>query len=187
MYSLIEIVLWLAPSGILVLIVVGLLGYFALNRPGMDEYRRLSERVRHLEANHIKDLDALRDAREEIFYLGRLISMLAELMQAAGLILPDEVDEYMARRRKRPPVTETKLGVLVQRSLHQHFDLAELEQLAFVLGIVFEDLPGATKEQRSRELVQFADRRGQMEVLTGKIRELRPAIPLPWLGGRDPP
>lgn len=188
MVSITEVILWLAPTGILLAVLIVVLANLATRRTDTAEYRRLSERVRLLEADHHADLAQITSFREEVFYLGRLISMLAALIESAGMELPNEVEQYMRRRRVyRPLPADPDLAIMVQHALQQFFSLDELQQLAFEMGVECDNLPGATKERKARELVLFLDRRGQMELLVQTIREMRPNIPLPWLGGRDPP
>lgn len=188
MVSVVEVVLWLMPTAVLIIILIAVLVFLAMRRTDTGEYRRLAERVRHLEANHSADLVQITSFREEIFYLGRLISMLATVIEDAGLIIPNEVDQYLQRRRISKPVPDDPdLAVLIQHALEQFFSLEELLQLAFEMGVDFDNLPGSGKERKARELVLFFDRRSQLEMLVQKVRELRPFLPLPWLGGRDPP
>lgn len=183
--SPVEIALWLAPTAVFGLI---LLIYLATNRIDTDEYRRLVERVRHLEAHHVADLAQINSAREEIFYLSRLVSVLADLIQQAGLPLPADVRKYLQKRQGwQPAPLDPDLAVLVQHTLNQFFNLEELSQLAFEIGVDLEILPGSTRESKARELVLFVDRRGQLEMLVDKIAQMRPNVPLPWRGGRDPP
>lgn len=188
MVSIVEVVLWLAPTAVLVIFVIGTLANLATRRTDTDEYKRLAERVKNLEIDHRADLVQITSFREEVFYLGRLISMLASVVEAAGLSLPDEVETYLKRRHAQRPVPgDPDLAIMAQHAITQFFSLEELGQLAFEMGIDFDELPGSTKERKAREIVLFADRRGQLELLVHHIRSLRPNIPLPWLGGRDPP
>lgn len=188
MVSLTEVVLWLMPTAVFVLILIVILANLATRRTDTAEYRRLAERVRLLEADHHADLAQITSFREEIFYLGRLISMLAALIEGAGMELPDEVEQYMKRRRiSRPLPSDPDLAILIQHALQQFFSLEELQQLAFEMGVSFDDLPGSSRERKSRELVMFVDRRGQLEMLVDTVHQLRPNVPLPWLGGRGPP
>lgn len=188
MVSVIEVVLWLLPTAVLSIILIAVLVVLATRRTDTAEYRRLAERVRHLEANHSADLVQITSFREEIFYLGRLISMLATVIEDAGLIVPGEVDQYLQRRRVSKPIPgDPDLAILIQHALDQFFSLDELRQLAFELGVDFDNLPGMTKERKAQELVLFVDRRSQLEMLVQAVREMRPNVPLPWLGGRDPP
>lgn len=188
MVSVLEVVLWLAPTAIVLIVLISVLITLATRRTDTAEYRRLSERVRLLEADHRADLAQITHFREEIFYMGRLISMLATLIEASGLELPDEVAHYIQRRHiHRASPIDPDLTVMVQHALHQFFNTDDLSQLAFELGIDYENLPGSTKERKARELVLFVDRRGQLEMLVQAVREMRPNVPLPWLGGRDPP
>lgn len=188
MVSVQEVVLWLIPTAVSIFILIAVLVFLATRRTDTAEYRRLADRVRHLEANHSADLVQITSFREEIFYLGRLISMLATVIEDAGLIIPGEVDRYLQRRRVGKPIPgDPDLAILIQHALDQFFSLEELELLSFELGIDFDNLPGTTKERKAQEIVLFVDRRSQLEMLVQAVHEMRPNVPLPWLGGRDPP
>jgi hypothetical protein len=183
-----ELVLWLAPTALSIIVLIGVLLYLATRRTDTAEYQRLANRIRLLEADHRADLVQIASFREEIFYLGRLISLLADQLEGSGLALPQDVREYLRQRLNRRPVSANpELVVLIQHALSQFFDRDELNQLSFELGVEFDNLPGSTREAKARELVQFVDRRGQLEILVEHIREMRPNVPLPWRGGRDPP
>lgn len=183
-----ELALWLTPTAVSSLILIAVLLYLVTRRTDTAEYQRLADRVRLLEADHRADLVQIASFREEIFYLGRLISLLADQLESSGLALPPDVADYLRQRHNRRPVSANpELVVLIQHALNQFFDKNELGQLSFELGIDFENLPGSTKESKTRELVMFVDRRGQLEMLVDHIRQMRPNVPLPWLGGRDPP
>jgi hypothetical protein len=63
------------------------------------------------------------------------------------------------------------------------FNGPELEELAFDLGVLFEDLPGQTLSQKRKELLLYFQRRGEMEKLIARCQELRPNIN--WGVGRS--
>jgi len=187
-FTVIEYLLLYVPVVLVFVILLVVLAVLATRRPDTAEQERLTKRVRSLEADHVADMAQITGLREEVFFLGRLISMMADRIEEAGLLLPDEVVDYLRRRHGRAPiVADPELVVLVQHALQQFFDQSELIQLAFELGIDFDNLPGSRKEDKTRELVLFVDRRGQLEMLVDVVRRMRPNVPLPWLGGRGPP
>lgn len=193
-FTVIEYLLLSIPVALLVLILVIALAVLAIRRPiqvdpaEQERQERLHKRLRLLEADHVADMAQISGLREEVFYLGRLISMMADRIQEAGLLLPDDVVDYLRRRHNNSPiVADPELVVLVQHALDRFFDQGELRQLAFEMGVDFDNLPGVTKEDKARELVLFVDRRGQLEMLVQHIVMMRPNVPLPWLGGRGPP
>jgi hypothetical protein len=55
-----------------------------------------------------------------------------------------------------------------------HFDLSELHQLWFDLGIDYEELAGQRKSDAARELIVYAERHGRIDVLLARCREPRP-------------
>lgn len=58
--------------------------------------------------------------------------------------------------------------------LKQHFDKAELRQLAFEVLIDHEDLPGETRSDLARELALKCRRHGRLVELEERIRKERP-------------
>ncbi len=61
----------------------------------------------------------------------------------------------------------------LRRTLDEKFDLEEVKNLCFDLGIDFDDLPGEGK--KTRELVAYCWRHDCLENLMAKIDSLRPA------------
>jgi hypothetical protein len=62
--------------------------------------------------------------------------------------------------------------------LNKYFSYEELRLLIFELGIEFEDLPGASKREKSRELIVFLERQGRLSELIQYIRLDRPDVDL---------
>jgi hypothetical protein len=186
--TLFEVIFFLTPTAILLSVLIGILIHLALRRPETAEMTRLTKRVRNLEADHAADLAQITAAREQIFYLGRLISKLADIMDLAGMVLPDEIYAYLKRQGGKRPVTiDPELVVLIQHALVQFFSLDELTQLAFEVGVDIENLDGVRKEDKARSLVLFMDRRRQLEILVSAVMLMRPNLPFPWVESRGPP
>jgi hypothetical protein len=61
--------------------------------------------------------------------------------------------------------------------IHGRFDLSELRTFCFYLGVDFENLPGGTKADKARELVQHLHRRDRIISLLQTGRQLRPDVP----------
>jgi hypothetical protein len=61
--------------------------------------------------------------------------------------------------------------------LTTRFNEGELRTFCFDLGIDYDDLPGAGKADRARELVSYYERRGQVAVLVENGKRLRPDTP----------
>jgi hypothetical protein len=55
-----------------------------------------------------------------------------------------------------------------------YFNLPELRNLAFDLGINHEELPGETLSDKGRELLAYCIRHGLLPALVRRCRELRP-------------
>lgn len=185
MFSLTQVVIFLAPTAVATSILIGVLIYLAMSRTDTEEYRRLAERVRHLEANHVADLAQISKAREEVFYLGRLISLLADMIERAGMVVPPEVSSYLTREY-RYGASASDLALLLQQTLRERFDMAELESLAFEIGLELEQIPGSTKDQKVLHLIRHLERRDRLNDLAARVAELRPGA-IPWYNARDPP
>ncbi len=65
--------------------------------------------------------------------------------------------------------------------LEKHFNLEELEELAFNVDVEWEDIPGKTKQEKSRKLLQHLQRRKCIPLLIETLQEARPNIN--WLEG----
>ena len=63
----------------------------------------------------------------------------------------------------------------LRRTLENRFDLEEIQDLCFDLGIDFDALRGAGK--KAREVVSYCQRRGRLEELATRIATLRPEAP----------
>jgi cellulose synthase operon protein C len=58
--------------------------------------------------------------------------------------------------------------------LNKEFNLEELRELCFILGIEFDNISGSTKAAKARELVSYMQRRGLLDELAKAIQQLRP-------------
>ena len=65
--------------------------------------------------------------------------------------------------------------------LRNHFDESELRDLCFDLQINYEDLPGQSRRDKTRELVTFCQRRRQLPELVEACRQLRPNVSWPYV------
>ena len=57
-----------------------------------------------------------------------------------------------------------------------YFDLSEIADLSFRLGVDHEEIKGQNKSDKARELVVYMERRGQLDRLTSTVWRLRPHI-----------
>jgi photosystem II stability/assembly factor-like uncharacterized protein len=84
-----------------------------------------------------------------------------------GLVWHTVVSKRVAKRKYRAKL---------RRILVQRFDEGELRTLCFELEINYEDLPGAGRANKARELVAYLDRRRRISDLIRTGKELRPDI-----------
>lgn len=63
--------------------------------------------------------------------------------------------------------------------LAQHFNLEELKQLCFDLGVDYDNLGGETKDNKTQSLLQHALRHGRLQTLQARCEELRPTAEWP--------
>lgn len=71
-----------------------------------------------------------------------------------------------------PPSSSANL----RQQLATYFNLSELQNLSHDLGIKPETIKGSTPEDFARELVEHCGRRGMLDVLVERCKELRPHI-----------
>ena len=64
----------------------------------------------------------------------------------------------------------------LRSGLIRYFSLSELHDLCFELGIDFDDLGGASKADKARELISYLDRRGRLPELVRILRQQRPHV-----------
>ncbi|MCB8927533.1 MAG: hypothetical protein H6652_18120 [Ardenticatenaceae bacterium] len=62
------------------------------------------------------------------------------------------------------------------RAINDSFSEDDLRDLCFELRLDFENLPGAVKKDKARELIIHFDRRKRINVLVAAFRELRPHV-----------
>jgi hypothetical protein len=74
---------------------------------------------------------------------------------------------------------EQVILIRVRDLLREGFDLSELADLGFDLGIRPDSIPGNTIAAKSRELVGYTERRGQLPALVAHARRQRPHLSWP--------
>lgn len=186
-FTLIEITMLVSPALLSMSVLIGVLVVMVTRRTDGQEMRRLTERVRNLEAEHAVDAGKLAAADRQLFHLGRMLSMLADLVVESGLTLPAEIRDYLSEFygiQNQPPDQSEEAAHLLH-VLDRFFDLAEIGELAFHLDVDFDNLAGERKIDKARALICYLERRGRLDELIDAIREERPN--LPWMGGRGPP
>ena len=73
---------------------------------------------------------------------------------------------------RQPAVAHTQL----RQKLVTTFNVSELRTLCFDLGVDYEDIPGAAKEEMARELVAYFERNGRIPDLIQYCRSKRPHV-----------
>ena len=69
----------------------------------------------------------------------------------------------------------------LQRLVATHFDMDELQMVAFALGVDWDELKGTTKSLKTVALIHHLDRRGGLNDLLGLLGEERPSIAWPTI------
>ncbi len=66
--------------------------------------------------------------------------------------------------------------VVLRNTLVDRFSADELQNLAYDIGIDYDNLAGDTKSARARNLIEYLHRRGQLDTLVGWVQKNRPDI-----------
>lgn len=112
-------------------------------------------------------------------------SELARLMRDSGIEaspaeigrLAEAINSAIAFQLNVPhPQIDRQRMAGVRVKLAAYFSLEELQTLCFDLGVDYEELPGATKSGKARELVAFCARHDRVEPLLALSRRLRPHV-----------
>lgn len=123
--------------------------------------RALSEQVRGMHAE-----------------ISRLQNKVADLTLGVGVLssqlmglghLPDYVPAA-AEKEADPPMDTTA----IYNRLIREFDVNELDDLAYRMGVDVGELAADTKSGRARELVQYAERHGELNKLVASLSDVRP-------------
>ncbi len=75
-----------------------------------------------------------------------------------------------------PTPVETKSLVTLADLITRYFNLSEVRDLCFRLGIEYEDVGGEGKSEKVRELVMLAERNGRLHHLIPLLQQLRPHV-----------
>ena len=78
-------------------------------------------------------------------------------------------------------MADIELLTQLRQLLSKRFSDGELRTLCFDLGVEYEDLPGAGKADKARELVDYMDRYDRLADLVRVGRQARPDVPWPEL------
>lgn len=118
------------------------------------------------------DIDVIITVYQEVDWIGsaRVITNASKVESRGELAISVE---------SRPVGnTDANLQVL-RRALDDGYNLEELRDLCFELGIDFEDLPGETQSGKARELVLYARRHGLEARLVEQVMRDRPHLLVP--------
>ena len=109
--------------------------------------------------------------------LGVIAGVVGILAGAVQLI------EYLQKRREAPPnpsqksVSQHRQLVYLRQILTERFSESELQTLCFDLAIDYENVPGDSKADTARELIEYLKRRDRIPELIAAGERLRPDIP----------
>lgn len=78
---------------------------------------------------------------------------------------------------KRQPIGQVN-PIRLREAIINGFNVSELQDLAFYLGISYEDLGGSGKSDKVRELIGYLQRRGRLADLVSYVRQERPHLTL---------
>jgi hypothetical protein len=95
-----------------------------------------------------------------------------------GMYATGDLDVGVQRAEEAPVrgTSERTYLTELRQTLAAHFDEGELRTLCFDLGIDYDDLPGAGRANKARELVAYLDRRGRISELVRICERLRPRV-----------
>ncbi len=101
---------------------------------------------------------------------------------ASGLVIGDQatVTQHFVTSPQAVPVNvsspdHARLPALVDQ-ISRYFNLEEMRDLCFRLGIEYDDLPGEGKSAQVRELVMRVQRNGRLSELLPLLQQLRPHV-----------
>ncbi|MCB8945303.1 MAG: hypothetical protein H6658_16270 [Ardenticatenaceae bacterium] len=77
----------------------------------------------------------------------------------------------------------TSALAILRRNIEEYFNLEELQDLTFEIGIRYENIAGDTLRAKTRELVIYCDRNSLIELLLTTLERERPSVPIKWREG----
>jgi hypothetical protein len=167
----------------------------ALSRPRhrrdelQEQYDLLSENIQRLRTAHAIEAGAairfqlekqIEQAESERDVLEQQMDMPDEEREQTPPPGPEEGVQPGGAAPEKGAVDQAYLTQLRQ-VLTTRFDAGELRTLCFDLGVDYDDLPGAGKASRARELVGYLARRDRIADLIRVGKRLRPDISWPEL------
>lgn len=144
--------------------------YEVMERALASQQRRYDQqtaRIDELERQRMSDHGLIIDLRNKVAALEAYVATLVRQLQENG-ITPAAL----------PPIATA--APIDKRQLAQRiaalFDMDEMSTLMFDIGIDDEALAGRTRQARARELVDYAERHGQLDVLAAAVNASRPDV-----------
>ena len=64
----------------------------------------------------------------------------------------------------------------LREQISTSFNISEIKDLCFDLGVEYENLSGATRADKTRELVKYCQRHGRLNELVKRCKEIRPNV-----------
>jgi hypothetical protein len=157
-------------------------------RDGLQEqYDLLSEKIQRLRTAHAIEAGAavrfqlekqIEQAESERDGIEQQMDMPGEELGQASSPGPEWNIQAIGAAPEEGAVDQAYLTQLRQ-VLTTRLDAGELRTLCFDLGVDYDDLPGARKASRARELVGYLARRDRIADLIRVGKRLRPDIPWP--------
>lgn len=87
------------------------------------------------------------------------------------------VDNDTLRQAVQQAVKKFRVNrVFLLENLVNCFSDGELNTLCFNIGIDYQDIPGANKNDRARELIMYVERRGDLQKLVSECQRQRPTV-----------
>jgi hypothetical protein len=130
----------------------------------------LSDRITELERLRRQDHETIMTTLIEVEKWKAYARQLAQLLFDLDQDVPPSPDAGLSVAVLLPAPSEKVLHKL----LTDLFNLEEIDDVAFRMGINVEDLEGGVVGRRARSLVTYARRHGQLDELAGLVRQLRP-------------
>ena len=90
----------------------------------------------------------------------------------------------MEATNKRLPAGFSKLQIV--ELLERHFDVNEIDMLAWDLGLNADNIRGESRDERTRALMSYCERHNLVAALLERCQDLRPEITWPRPSTRPP-
>lgn len=145
--------------------------YIAMEQALASQQKRYDQqtaRIDELERQRMSDHQMIIDLRNRYAALEAYMLRLVRQLESNG-IMPEPMPDELSK----PLVVPVNRRELAQR-IAATFDLDEMATLMFDIGIDDEALAGRTRQARARELVDYAERHGQLDILAAAVAAQRP-------------